>query len=129
MTESYSSLVGRYGSQRAAAKAIGVPKTTFQNRLKRETLDPVMQTAMDAKNSQLIPSNLWTRGIDDDGNRFTAHFRPEKLKEENEILEAVKDALADVKPSKLTMSNVTTAELADTFSITSLETNCLRSDS
>ena len=34
-----------------------------------------------------------------------------------------------VKPSKLTMSNVTTAELADTFSITSLETNCLRSDS
>lgn len=102
MTESYSSLVGRYGSQRAAAKAIGVPKTTFQNRLKRETLDPVMKTAMDAKNSQLIPSNLWTRGIDDDGNRFTAHFRPEKLQEENEILEAVKDALSDVKPSKLT---------------------------
>ena len=101
MTESYSSLVGRYGSQLAAAEAIGMPKSTFNDKYRREQLDPVMKTAMDAKNSQLIPSNLWTRGVDDAGNRFTAHFRPEKLQEENDVIEAIKDALSNVKPSIL----------------------------
>ena len=49
MTESYSSLVGRYGSQLAAAEAIGMPKSTFNDKYRREQLDPVMTLAKQLK--------------------------------------------------------------------------------
>lgn len=94
----YIELTERYGSQRAAAEALGVAKSTFNDGYRRqkarEGQDPAILSAMDALGTDLVPQNGWLRGKDGDGNKFTLHLRPEQKSTES-LIEAVKRGLSD----------------------------------
>ena len=97
----YSELVGRHGGIRAAARAVGMPYTTFHREYNKETQDPILKGIMDHEGTEIVPSNLWKRGITPDGHRFTAHFKPKKTVHEQEgFLDGIKAGLEGLPKSK-----------------------------
>jgi hypothetical protein len=53
--------VETHGSQRAAAKALGIPESTLRHRLSKENVDPALKAAMDNIGTQLVPSVAWVK--------------------------------------------------------------------
>jgi len=116
MSETYASLVGRYGSIRAAARETGMNYSTFHGKLTREAQDPAVLNVMDAESSNLVPANVWKRGVDADGNRYTTHLRPAKIAEDPTLLiSTIKEALQGLSIAKPAKSPKATIEGTSTI--------------
>ncbi len=62
--------VAKYGSQRAAAIALGVGRSTLQERLRfadKKQQDPAVQEAMNAIGTEMTPSMVWVKTKGKDG--------------------------------------------------------------
>lgn len=59
---SYKTLRDQHGGIRPAARALGIPESTFRDRLKAESeIDPAIQNSMDVANTNMIPSMVWIK--------------------------------------------------------------------
>lgn len=127
----FAEALARFGSQTEAARALNIPRWTFRRRLKASPdsyiIDPALQSAMDAKGSELIPVNVWTRGTDAEGNKFTAHFKPDKAADNQEaVLDAIKAGLGDIPPAEVAEApNSTAGDLAAIYPVADLHVGLL----
>lgn len=62
----------------AAARSMGIAVSTFKDALNREKQDPVVVKVMEADGTRMVPKTLWKRGVDADGNKFTAQYTPDR---------------------------------------------------
>ena len=100
MADSYASLVGRHGGIRAAAREIEMSYSTFYKRLTKEQQDPAIQNVMNAEDSHMVPANVWKRGTDAEGKKYTTHLKPAKPQDDpQQFIDAIKEALEGVNPA------------------------------
>lgn len=99
----YAELVGRHGSIRAAAREVGLAYSTFHKYLTKEAQDPAIINVMNAENSNMVPANVWKRGVDADGNKYTTHLKPAKAQDDpSKFIDAIREALEAVNPAGAT---------------------------
>ena len=127
MGESYASLVGRHGGIRQAARAIDMPYSSFYKGLTREKQDPAIINVMDAENSNLVPANVWKRGVDADGNKYTTHLKPAKTQDDpQQLINAIKEALSGINPAPpVFMRHVLHADMASIYPVADLHVGML----
>jgi len=71
--------VALHGSQRAAAKSLGISRTTLQEHLinaQRKQVDPAIQSSMAATGTNLVPNLVWAKTKNDDGTSYSVLLKP-----------------------------------------------------
>jgi hypothetical protein len=86
-----------HGSQAAAARALGLDRSTYRNRLeKARTIDPAIQEGMDAIGTKLEPSVAWVK-TDKAGN-VSYSLQLKAPSAEVDFAEVVRETLDSYKP-------------------------------
>lgn len=102
-----------YGSQRKAAKELGVPKSTMNGWLqkaKEEGLtrheDPAINKAMEVVNTFVNPGGMWIKtGKDDEGVDRSVYLPKQAVEAEN-VLQRVIERMSEIPPVKPTSVRV-----------------------
>lgn len=98
----YQAARDQYGSNNAAAKALGVNESTVRRSLENlKRRDPAMQGAMDAVNTGMVPSVAWIKTKPTaDAPGFSVMLRGASGEDPETTAERIKDALADLDAIK-----------------------------
>ena len=110
--EAYDLVAGGM-TQVEVAGRLGFPRQTvihWINKVKEhQELDPAMSAIMDVEGTGLVPQQVWKRGKDEDGNRYTVHLKPEsKQNDPTEWVDAIVTALSDInapEPAPLVLAD------------------------
>lgn len=95
--EEMAQALALHGSQRAAARALGVPKSTFNERLSK--LDPAILQGMQALGIESVPSTVWIKtNPTDAAPGYSFMLRPEDDDRVQQIREAV-EGLTPAEPA------------------------------
>ena len=92
----------REGSEQAAAKALGISRSSLRERLKyaRKKTDPAIDGAMSAVGTGLVPSVAWIKtAATEDAPGYSVMLRPQEQTPE-EVADAVRSAFDGMKPAK-----------------------------
>ncbi len=109
----YSKAVEKYGSQSAAAKALNIPQSTFNDRFRKE--ESFLQNGANEKGFPAEDvSSYWVKT--DDASYLVR--RPLAEKEEDNLIEKVRAAFVNLKPiQKLPEPKITSEELLTLYPI------------
>ena len=91
-----------HGSQSAAARQLGIARSTLQSRLaaaKRQGIDPAIQESMNAVGTGLVPALAWAKTKSQDGTSYSVLLKPPQQGVED-VLEQVKAAFEGITPAK-----------------------------
>ena len=101
--EAYDAWVRHYKSHERAAEEIGIPRNTFQHRLKVAKsrgfgVDPAIKESMAAVGTGLVPALAWAKTRNPDGTSYSVLLKPQQ--EDGEIqAEKIRNILADLPPA------------------------------
>jgi len=98
--EAYDAWVKHYKSHEKAAEELGIPRNTFQHRLKVAKargfgVDPAIKESMVAVGTGLVPALAWAKTKNKDGTSYSVLLKPEAAGEDaTNILDAIRDGLS-----------------------------------
>lgn len=92
-------LVAKHGGVRAAAKAIGMPRTTFRDALDR---DPATSAAMSAVGTGMTPRLVWAKTKNDDGTSYSVLLKPNQPGFTS-LLDEIKETIRTLETDHLTL--------------------------
>lgn len=107
-----------------------VHKNTVQHWVKRvgeyESTDPALKGIMDLEGTALVPRNVWKRGKDEDGNKYTVHLKPEEKRfDVEQWIESLKSGLTDIDPPSPSISPIVNQDLCAVFPVADLHMGLL----
>jgi hypothetical protein len=96
--------VSAYGSQRDAAKSLGIAQSTLNDRLHNGGIDPAIQSGMAAVGTNMVPVLAWAKSTrpDADGMTYSFMLKPkgaDSLSLADMVRQSIKDALGDSAPA------------------------------
>lgn len=87
----------KYGGVNAAARALGIARSSLQERIRRARtdIDPAIQDSMSAVGTGLIPALAWAKTKNPDGTSYSVLLKPPEA-DPVELSEAILAALRDL---------------------------------
>lgn len=88
-----------HGNKAAAARALGISRSTFRHRYDAATRDPAIQASMAAVGTSMVPALVWAKTKSEDGTSYSTLLKPAAA--EDNALDRIREALEGMKPAKL----------------------------
>lgn len=97
--QAYDAWVKHYKSHEKAAEELGIPKNTFQHRLKVAKargfgVDPAIKESMAAVGTGLVPALAWAKTKSKDGTSYSVLLKPQE--EADSLIERLQGAFSDI---------------------------------
>ena len=88
--------IAQHGGERTAAKALGISRSALRDRLER--IDPAIQDAMQAVQTDLVPALAWAKTKSEDGTSYSVLLKP-PAEDGPSLAERVREALEGLTPA------------------------------
>lgn len=89
-----------HGNKSAAARALGISRSTFRHRYDAATRDPAIQASMAAVGTSMVPALVWAKTKSEDGTSYSTLLKPVEAETES-MAQCIADALEGMEPARL----------------------------